>query len=318
METHEDMNVKAGYKLQRNRSTVSTAIMANTEASRKDERIEKKNFESQTINLQILQNITTINTYKKSTSPEASKQNKQEKPSVLDRLTIVKVRASSSKNKKKGSRKHDRSIARNHEPFPEEIMECQQDSVSMLPSCTHTFSKDEEISADNHVPVLFTFDLMPSLSEDLLCRDNEVVTVGEKTTNTDDANIGDDDDISGIFDELEEKDARCVKDLEEKYSYSNKKATDSNLRNKIKEINQQTLAALEKLEVNSPTTRTASTAFLSATSSDETPLQSDKQLTRNSKAETSLQKEEPELVSHDQLQVKASRCLTLNFFSMFG
>jgi hypothetical protein len=331
----EDKSMEAGVMLERTRSTVSTTIMANTEVSRHNKNMRTK--QSNVIDLQIIPNHSNINTFNKSTSSQASKTKKKERSTLLDRLTIVNVEASSSK-KKNGRRKHDSSVQRNHQPPPEELLlrDGQQDSVSMIPDCfSNTFmdmnSKGNDhgpanSAVNDHGPALFTFDIVTSLSRDSSCRENgkeieEDDSIANYTTNTTDANIGDDDDdISGIFDELDEKDAKCVNAVVEKYSAS-KNDTNTSVTKEMNGTNMETLVALSKLELTSRT-RTESTAFLSETSSNDTSLQFDKEpmkLTNPSKLSKNLQ-DEATLVARDardELQVKASRCISFNMFSMF-
>ena len=102
MKVHEDTSMQAGFMLERTRSTVSTIIMANTEGSRQHMKMRTK--QSNAIDLQIIPTHSN-----KSTSSQASKQKKKERSTLLDRLTIVDVEASSSK-KKNGRGKHDRSV----------------------------------------------------------------------------------------------------------------------------------------------------------------------------------------------------------------
>jgi len=328
MKDNENKNIKSGIVLERNRSTVSTTIMANTEVSRQNKMMRTKKYESNTINRQISPHHSSSNTSKKSSSSSASKQKKKKIPSLLHRLTIVDVEASSSR-KKKGRRKHDSSVPRNEKPLPEELLlrYGQQDSISMIPDCfsnINTFSKEEEMESNmavnDHGPALFTFDLVPSLSEDLSCGKNGEGTEGEDVEDNDttDANIGDDDDISGIFNELEENDAKCVKDVEENY-FTNKKGTDTSITTDKNDTNMEILVALSKLELTSRT-RTESTAFLSEVSSNDTSLQLlDNEPTRisgPSKFDKHLQ-DEASLVARDELQVKASRCISFNILSMF-
>ena len=111
--------------------------------------------------------------------------------------TIVSVETSSTK-KKKGRRKH---APRNHKPLPEDVMlkPGHSDSISNIPdSFSNSLSKDEEAETkwltNDQIPHLFTFDLVPSFSEDPFGDD---ATEGNDTT---DANIGEEADRSGIFD----------------------------------------------------------------------------------------------------------------------
>jgi len=327
MKVHEeDTSMQAGVMLERTRSTVSTTIMANTEGSRQDMKMRTK--QSNAIDLQIIPTHSN-----KSTSSQASKQKKKERSTLLDRLTIVDVEASSSK-KNNGRGKHDRSVQRNHQPPPEELLfrHGQQDSVSMIPDCfSNTFMDDHgpaNSMVNAHGPALFTFDIVPSLSRDSSCREHgketeEDDSIANYTANTDGANIGgndDDDDISGMFDELDENDAECVNDMVEKYSAS-KNGTTTVVTKEMNETNMETLAALTKLGLTSRT-RTESTAFLSETSSNESSLQFDKEpmkLANPSNLAKNLQ-DEASLVARDardELQVKASRCISLNMFSLF-
>ena len=351
MKVHkEDTSMQAGVMLERTRSTVSTTIMANAEGSRQHTKMQTK--QSNAIDLQIIPTHSN-----KSTSSQASKQKKKEHSSLLDRLTIVDVEASSSK-KKNGRRKHDRSVQRNHQPPPEELLfrDGQQDSVSMIPDCfSNTFMDDHgpaNSMVNAHGPALFTFDIVPSLSRDSSCREQGIETeeddsiandtantdganfgrehgketedddsIANYTANTDDANIGgDDDDISGMFDELDDNDAKCANDMVKKYR-ARKNDTTTVVTKEMNETNMETLAALTKLGLTSRT-RTESTAFLSETSSNESSLQFDKEpmkLTNPSNLAKNLQKE-ASLVAHDardELQVKASRCISLNVFSLF-
>lgn len=242
-------------------------------------------------------------------SPQAMCEKKKERKSVLDRLTIVSVETSSTK-KKKGRRKH---APRNHKPLPEDVMlkPGHSDSISNIPdSFSNSLSKDEEAETkwltNDQIPHLFTFDLVPSFSEDPFGDD---ATEGNDTT---DANIGEEEDLSGIFDEFDDSDEKCVRDVEEKYS-SGKYTTDTNM---------ETLAALSKLELNTRT-RTASTAFSSdMSSSDNMSTQLEKETTivsAPSKSDQVLDDEMSLVPRNDlqDLQLEASRCISFNIFSMF-
>ncbi len=231
-----------------------------------------------------------------------SSQQKKERKSVLDRLTIVSVETASTKKKKKGRRKH---APRNHKPLPEDVLlrRGHSDSISNIPdSFSNAFSKDEESGTrfltNDQVPMLFTFDLVPSFSEDPSSEDND-------TTH---ANIGEEEDLSGIFDEFEDSDEKCVKDVEDKYSFS-KYTTDQNM---------ETLAALSKLELNART-RTESTAFLSTSSNDMSTTPIEKEIVTISEPTIPDQvlDDEKSLVPRNDLQLEASRCISFNMFSMF-
>lgn len=235
---------------------------------------------------------------------------KKERKSVLDRLTIVSVETSSTK-KKKSRRKH---APRNHKPLPEDVMlkPGHSDSISNIPdSFSNSLSKDEEAETkwltNDQIPHLFTFDLVPSFSEDPFGDDG---TEGNDTT---DANIGEEEDLSGIFDEFDDSDEKCVRDMEEKYS-SGKYTTDTN---------DETLAALSKLELNTRT-RTASTAFSSDMSSNDamSTQQLEKEATiisAPSKSDQVLDDDMSLVPRNDlqDLQLEASRCISFNMFSMF-
>jgi len=234
-----------------------------------------------------------------------SGQQKKERKSVLDRLTIVSVEtASTKKKKKKGRRKH---APRNHKPLPEDVLlrRGHSDSISNIPdSFSNTFSKDEEydtrILTNDQVPALFTFAMVPSFSED---------ASNEEDNDTTDANIGEEDDLSGIFDEFEDSDEKCVKDVQDKYS-SSKYTTDTNM---------ETLAALSKLELNTRT-RTESTAFLSEASNDMSTSPIEKEIVAISEPTTipdQVIDDEKSLVPRNDLELEASRCISLNMFSMF-
>ena len=279
MKTNENKSIKTEIVLDRTRSMDSTTIMANTVESR-----QKK-----VIRIPII---------------SSAEKKKLERALLLDRLTIVNVETSSTTKKKKGRRE---SAPRNHKPLPEELLfpHGQPDSVSMIPdSFSNAFSKDEEADkkmAINEVPRLFTFDLVPSFSEDSLCKEIE------ENSNTDNdttyANIGEEeDDISEIFDEFEKSDDTYAKDVE-KYG-SNKNTTDTNM---------ETITALSKLELTSRI-RTDSTANLSEMSSND--MSSELAIFEPSKPKQGLN-DEASFVAHDELYVKASRCISLNMFSMF-
>lgn len=310
----------------RTRSTVSTAIMANTEDSRHKRMMGETQAESKSGEIEISPKHHSSSSNNKNSNNSASKQNKKGQSSLLDRLTIVNVETSSSK-RRKGRRKHHRLAPRNDKPLPEELLlrGSLQDSISQMPdSFSNTFSKDEEIdtntSISDHVPHLFTFDLVPSVSEDFsnTQRGEGTETDDSVANDTTDANIGEDEDISGIFDELEESDAKCVKDVEEKYC-TKTNDNDTFKMNKIDDSsNMETLAALSKLELTSRT-RTASTEFLSEVSSNDTSLHLEKGSTKISKPSKVVKRlqDETDLIAHEEFQIQASRCISFNMFSMF-
>jgi hypothetical protein len=338
------------------RSTVSTEIMANTEVSNQNMATPAKKFEPQLSDLEISPYPNSIsnasnnnNASSKSAMSKASKEMKKER-SLLDRLTIINVEASSSK-RKKGRRK---SHSRNEKPLPQELLlrDGMQDSISMIPDCfTNSFSyKDEETELkpviQNPRPVLFTFDLVPSVSEDLASRFNGDDSVGgtSEGNGTTDANFGEDDydDISGIFDELEERDVLCVKAVEDKY-FTNNEDSNPFKTKEMEETNAETLAALSKLELHSnemtktnaetveslsklglhSRTRTDSTAILTEISSNDTSIALvDKESKRKSQSSqlATLQKDKTSLVAqaaHEEIQLQASSYCTFNVFSMF-
>ena len=326
MKTDEDRIQKVEVILQRNRSTVSTVIMANTALSRQDEKEQRKESESIGIGPQMPQNPKTSNTSTIGPSLPASKEKKKESSSLLDRLTIIDVKKTSSSKKKKVRRRSKHSIQRDYEAPPEELLlRDKQDSVSLMPDCfsySNTSSKCEEVeptfNANDNQPTLFTFDLMPSYTEASL-QDDETDAGGSAGNDTTDANIGEEDDISGIFHELEESDAKCVNQMEEKY-LMNKTTSYTDLKNEIDEtnvhINMETFAALSKLELTSRT-GTDSTALLSEVLSNDTSLQLDRESIVISEPSNSKKsaKDEASLSELNDLQVKASRCI--NIFSMF-
>lgn len=244
---------------------------------------------------------------------------KKEQYSILDRLRIVNTESSSSRKKK-----YRRSHGRNDGPLPEELLfqHGQQDNVSMIPdsfSNSNTFSKDEGWNVDP-VPALFTFDLVPSLSEDSYCksRDDEY----EDGNNTTDANCDEKDGSSAASYQSEGSDYDYDNDLVEYHSkdeqYNEANTTVYETSNKR---NMETLIALSKLELNTRT-RTESTAFLSEVSSNESSLQ----LLDNERTEVLEEPSKPvgilqdELVtstSRDEIHEQASRC-TFNLFSIFS
>mmetsp|Transcript_10302 Transcript_10302/g.24988 ORF Transcript_10302/g.24988 Transcript_10302/m.24988 type:complete len:330 (-) Transcript_10302:1605-2594(-) len=312
--------------LKRNGSTVSTAIMANTALSRQDEKVRLQQFESIGIRPRMPRNPKISNTSNRSSSVSALKQNNKKSSSLLDRLTIVDVKESSSR-KKKGRRKHNHSIQRDHEALPEELLlRDKQDSVSIMPdgfSNSNTSSNGEEIVATTGVvqnePVLFTFDLMPSYTEVSL--QDEETDEGSAGNDTTDANIGDEDDISGIFDELEESDFNCVDQMEEKY-LKNLKTNHDDLKKKFDKtkmsIDLETVAALSKLELTSRT-RTESTVLLSEIASNDASSQLESEPAKASRPSGFKKrvKHEPSLSGKTDVQVKASRCISFNVLSMF-
>ena len=255
-------------------------------------------------------------------APSQSNTRKKNRSSVFERLTIVNVETSSS-TKKKGVRR--KSAPRNHKPLPEELLLRQghSDCISQIAdsfSNSNTFSNDEgDLKAE--VPVLFTFDMVPSKSGDSSGNENvpeptayaniddsATANTGHCTT---DANIfGEEDDLSGIFDEFEESDEKCIKDLEQKYGSKKKFSTDNNT---------DSIPSMRKLETNS-SSRTESTGLLSQTSSNDLPSPSQK--TKTSKTRKPIKTDEKcyddaSLISHEDLYAKASNCISFNFLSMF-
>ena len=279
----------------------STIIMANTSEARVKKAIQ----------------VPTFNSNNHATSGSGTRKNNRS--SVFERLTIVNVETSSStKKKKRGSRK---SAPRNQKPLPEELLLRQglSDSISQIPDSFSNSNDEDDLKAE--VPVLFTFDFVPSNSEDTLGKENVPETtvyanIDDNATadtghNTTDANIGgEDDDLSGTFDEFEESDEQCIRDLEAKYN-SKKLSTDINMMDNI--------PSMTKLESNS-TTRTESTGLLSETSSNELSLHSQKKKTaKTRKPPKTDQKfnDEASLISHDDFYLKASNCISFNFLSLF-
>ncbi len=286
----------------RSRSLDSTTIiMANTSEARAKKGIQDPTFNSN------------------SHETLGSGTRKSNRSSVFERLTIVNVETSSStKKKKRGSRK---SAPRNHKPLPEELLLRQghSDTISQIPDSFSNSNDEEELKAE--VPVLFTFDFVPSNSEDTLEKENVpeatvYANIDDNATadtghNTTDANIGGEDgDLSGIFDEFEDSDEQCIRDLEEKYS-SKKLSNDINMMDNI--------PSMTKLESNS-TTRTESTGLLSETSSNELSSHSRKRKTSKTRKPPKTDpkfSDESSLISHDDFYSKASNCISFNFLSLF-
>mmetsp|Transcript_19921 Transcript_19921/g.46506 ORF Transcript_19921/g.46506 Transcript_19921/m.46506 type:complete len:342 (+) Transcript_19921:357-1382(+) len=163
----KEISVKAGAAFDRSQSAVSTAVMANT-SERGQRKLRTKVYQRHLAN----ENSETA----PKEEPSSTRRIKGLSSSFLNRLTIVETESSSSSSRKKRRKKRIAMRKQAQASPPQELLvhhnNSLQDSISAMPDgsfeqiASNSRSQNATASQSSQKPVLFTFDVVPSMSLD--------------------------------------------------------------------------------------------------------------------------------------------------------